>query len=242
VRAPAAAIEHQRDRPSLRTRDLRPEWMDDPALDADLHRDALRGLARLNRLARPHRAIVRELAPIARMQSRPLRLLDLATGGGDVLRGVLDGLRRRGVRVEATACDISARALETAAAAGTDAAFVRCDALRDPLPAGFDVAMCSLFLHHLEDDDAATLLRRMGEAAPVVIVSDLVRSPLRLAAVHVVSRIVSRSPVVRHDAPQSVRAAFTPDEARSLVHRAGLRLRTLRRSGVAQMLLAAERS
>ncbi|MFG0273613.1 MAG: methyltransferase domain-containing protein, partial [Phycisphaerales bacterium] len=201
MRTPEAMISERPSRRSLRRRDLRPERMDDPGLDPDLHRHALRGLARLNTLAASHRAIVRALLPTVPQTDRPLRLLDVATGGGDVLRRVLADLHRRGIPVDATACDISPRALETTARAGTRASLLRCDALRDNLPGGFDAAMCSLFLHHLTDDDAVTLLRKMGGAAKVVLISDLVRSPVRLSLVWGASRLVSRSPVVHDDAP-----------------------------------------
>jgi len=53
------------------------------------------------------------------------------------------------------------------------------EALKDPLPDGNDVILCSLFLHHLDDDAAVDLLRRMGRASrSLVLVNDLIRSPL----------------------------------------------------------------
>ena len=43
--------------------------------------------------------------------------------------------------------------------------FELADALRDPIPAGIDVVLCTLFLHHLTEADAVALLRKMREAA-----------------------------------------------------------------------------
>jgi hypothetical protein len=83
--------------------------------------------------------------------------------------------------------------------------------------------MCSLFLHHLADDDARTLLARMRDAAAqMVAVSDLRRSKWGYALAWLGSRVVSRSEIVRTDGPLSVRAAFTIGEARALAYAAGL--------------------
>lgn len=239
----ADAIETEERRPSLRERDRRPEMMDDPALDRNAHERALIGLARLNRVSRPDRAIWRAVAPVARSLDRPLRLLDVATGGGDVLAALVRRARRAGVTINATGCDISETALERARAnakdAGVEARLVRADALRDDLPDGFDVAMCSLFLHHLDGAETVALLRRMAAAAPMVVASDLVRTRVAYALVWIGSRVLTRSPVVRCDALLSVRAAYTPGELLGLARDAGLADIRIRGAGPARMLLTA---
>ena len=97
------------------------------------------------------------------------------------------------------------------------------DAIRDPLPDGFDVVTCSLFLHHLSDDDAGTVLRRIKDAAGrLVLVNDLARSRFNFLAVWLACHLTTRSRVVRFDGPASVRSAFTPAEAAALAGRAGM--------------------
>jgi 2-polyprenyl-3-methyl-5-hydroxy-6-metoxy-1,4-benzoquinol methylase len=212
----------------LASRRLRPEVMDQPGLDPGRHRSALRALARINFLSRtagrlwpPLAALAREAAP------RTLRVLDVATGGGDVPLRLGRRFARAGLPVVLEGCDRSAVAVEYAAEAarrqGAAVRFFVADALADPLPAGHDVVMCSLFLHHLADDQAIDLLRRMGEAAGrMVLVSDLVRSRAGLLLAHVATRLLTLSDVVHADGPRSVEAAFTPAEARDLADRAGL--------------------
>jgi len=239
----AEAIEADERRPTLRRRDRRPEVMDDPGIDRDAHERALRGLARLNRASAAERPIWRAVAPIARTLDRPLRLLDVATGAGDVLAAIVRRARRAGVTIEATGCDISETALTTARAnakrAGVDARFVRTDALHGDLPGDFDVAMCSLFLHHLDADATVALLRRMAFAAPTVVASDLVRSRAGYALAWTASRALTRSSVVRTDALLSVRAAYTPVELLGIAEGAGLENIRIRRVWPARMLLTA---
>ena len=98
------------------------------------------------------------------------------------------------------------------------------DALRDPLPEGYDVLTCSLFVHHLSSEDAARLLARMKRAAKrAVIVQDLLRSRGALRLTWLATHALSRNRLILEDGTASVAAAFTLEEARDLARRAGFR-------------------
>lgn len=207
--------------PSLARRDRVPERMDDPALDPAEHRRALAALARLNAFSRSAAVVWRPIRALAREVGRPLRVLDVATGSGDVPAALARKAAAAGLAVEVAGCDVSPTAVEAAARAGVTA--FRHDVLAEPLPAGYDVVTCSLFLHHLADDDAVTLLRRVKEAAgSLVLVNDLSRSRFSYAATWAACHLLTRSRVVHFDGPASVRSAFTPAEALALADRAGL--------------------
>ena len=97
------------------------------------------------------------------------------------------------------------------------------DVLRDELHRGYDVVSTSLFLHHLDEDEAVQLLEKMKRASRgLVLVNDLRRSRLGVALASVCPRLLTGSDVVRADALRSARAAFTLPEARDLAARAGL--------------------
>jgi 2-polyprenyl-3-methyl-5-hydroxy-6-metoxy-1,4-benzoquinol methylase len=208
--------------------------MDQPGLDVCRHHDALRGLARINfwsgsaRLLWPAlRALARETAP------EPVRVLDVATGGGDVPIRLWHKARRSGVALAITGCDINPQAVAyaqaQAARAGAAVRFFVWDARAPsppPSPEGgraYHAVTCSLFLHHLAADEAVSLLRRMGAlAGRMVLVNDLVRSRAGFVLAYVGTRLLSASPVVHTDGPRSVEAAFTRTEALDLARRAGL--------------------
>ncbi len=120
-----------------------------------------------------------------------------------------------------------------------DVPFFQLDALNDPLPEGFDVVTCSLFLHHLSEEQAVRLLRKMADAArSTILVNDLSRSRLGYALAWTGCRLLSRSPIVHHDGPASVRAAFNLAEARDLAERAGLERVSLSRRWPRRFLLS----
>ena len=213
---------------TLLHRDKQPEIMDQPGLASSDHELALRALSRINWISGVAATLwtpIRRLAEEKRGQ--PMRVLDLASGGGDVLIRLHGRARRAGLPITFAGAELSATAREFAAARakarGADVEFLPIDALAGPLPAGYDVITCSLFLHHLEADQAIDLLRRMGEAAAsMVLVSDLIRSRWGFVLAYLGTRVLSRSAVAHYDGPQSVRAAFTMAEATQLAAQAGL--------------------
>lgn len=223
----------------LRTRERTPELMDDPALDPEAHRRALAGLARINRFSGSAGVLWPAVRDLARELGRPVRVLDVATGSGDVPAGLLAKARRTGVKIEVAGCDISPTAIAAAQKNCPSGQFFAHDALRTPLPAGFDIITCSLFLHHLSSDDAVSLLSGMKGAVPrLVLVNDLARSRLSYVGVWLACHLLTTSPVVRFDGPASVRSAFTPREAVALAERAGLHGAMVRAKFPARFLLS----
>jgi SAM-dependent methyltransferase len=227
----------------LRNRERIPELMDDPVLNPVEHRRALAGLARINRFSGSVGVLWPAIGGLARKLGRPLRVLDIATGSGDVPAGLLAKANRARVTLEVSGCDVSPTAIATAAEHCPDGRFFVHDVICDPLPVGFDVVACSLFLHHLSTDDATLLLGRMRDAANrLVLVNDLTRSRFNFLCAWLACHALTRSRVVRFDGPASVRSAFTPVEALALAEQAGLIGATVRRRFPCRFLLSWSRS
>ena len=212
---------------SVRTRRVEPELMDDPNLDPKLLAQALAGLRRINALSMTARVLWRPIYGLARELSRPIRVLDLATGGGDSVLGLSRLAERRRVAVEVDGCDVNlesvAYASRRARDEGVSARFFELDVASSPIPPGYDVIVSSLFMHHLDDRAAEDVLRAIRAAGPrLVIVSDLVRSAAGFLVAQGACRILTRSHVVHYDGPRSVAAAFTMPEFAALADRAGL--------------------
>lgn len=222
-----------------------PELMDQPGLDDQEHALALEGLGRINAVSRSAAALWRPLDQLARAKAPadgPMRVLDLAAGGGDTAVTLARRAERAGLAIEVEGCDVSDRAVaiaaDRAAARGSRVRFFTLDALAEPIPDGYDVLTCSLFLHHLDDDQAVLLLRKMAAASRMVLVDDLARSRVGCWLAWLACHALSGSRVVRYDGPVSAEAAYTPAEALELSRLAGLEGATIRRHWPARFLLS----
>ena len=221
------------------------EWMDDPDLSEAEHRAALRGLERINRWSGAASSFWSALRRLPR-SGQALSILDVGCGGGDVLVQLARCAQRDGVPVVLHGADRSQQALEIARErgerAGRELELHRVDVLTEQLPAGFDVVLSSLFLHHLDEDDACELLANMSKATrSTVLVQDLDRSLSGFSLAHVATRVLTRSTIVHHDGPRSVEQAFTKAEVLALAQRAGLRGASIRSLFPCRWMLSWER-
>jgi 2-polyprenyl-3-methyl-5-hydroxy-6-metoxy-1,4-benzoquinol methylase len=209
--------------PDLSVRNRQAELMDDPSLPADRHERALTALGRINAVSRAASRLLAEVTRVHRGGVGPVRVLDVACGGGDVLAGVARGARDRGIAIEVHGCDLSGPALDRARTLDRSIVTHRLDALRDELPGDFDVVTSNLFLHHLDQAHAVGLLRRMTAAArQSILVQDLLRTRRGYALAWLGLHTLTRSDVARVDGLRSVRAAFALEEVEALRAEAGL--------------------
>jgi SAM-dependent methyltransferase len=152
---------------------------------------------------------------------------------------LLERAVRSGRRLRITAIDSRPEVLEAAVA--------RRPGLRDvaglelqvgdggslPFPnRSFDVAHASLLVHHLEPSAAVTLFREMGRVARLgIVINDLRRGRGAWLGAWLLSHLATGNRYTRHDAPLSVRRAYTVGELTALVAAAGLRVESVRIGG-----------
>ena len=200
------------------------EMMDRPQpVSPELERD-LERLRQLNRWFGSYRLVSsfirRWITPGAQM-----RVVDLATGSGDIPRLLVDYARRVGAQVKIDAVDQQTATLEIARSLSAnypEISYHTANILEWDSAHGYDIALCSLVLHHFSDDDAVKLLRRCRELSKgFVLMSDLRRGFLLQAGVYMLTALIFREPMTRFDARLSAQRAFSLHETRELAIRAG---------------------
>ncbi len=182
----------------------------------------LSDLARLNRL--PGGAAASTDAVARLLAGTPGHVLDVGTGRADIpLR-----MAARGWSVVALESDPEVLTIARQSTAAEPAVQVVAGDGRSLLfpDAAFDVAHCSLLLHHLDRPEAVALLREMRRVARRgVVVNDLRRGWLPLLATGVGVALLGRCRATRHDGLLSVRRAYTVAELDDLLLEAGLHVR-----------------
>jgi 2-polyprenyl-3-methyl-5-hydroxy-6-metoxy-1,4-benzoquinol methylase len=201
-----------------------PELMDRPQpVSSELEKD-LQNIRQLNRFFGSHRLVLHFL----RRWIKPgdhVRIVDLATGSGDIPRLIVDRTRKIGAKVEIAALDQQSATIEIARKLSADypeISFVEANIL-EWQPAGpYDIVLCSLALHHFSDEDAARLLRRCRELSQrFVLVSDLRRGLLATIGVYLLTALIFRELMTRYDGRVSAARAFSFAELDDLAARAG---------------------
>jgi 2-polyprenyl-3-methyl-5-hydroxy-6-metoxy-1,4-benzoquinol methylase len=202
-----------------------PELMDRPQpVTEELVAD-LRNLRQLNRYFGSY-ALIEHFLGRWILPGTEMRVLDLATGSGDIPRLVVDYARRVGATVSVDAIDQQNSTLEIArglSASYPEINFGQGDVLafgEGALP--YDLVLCSLALHHFDESGAVHVLRRCRELSKrFVLVSDLRRGLLASLGVSLLTALVFREPMTRTDARLSAERAFSFTEFRSLAECAG---------------------
>ncbi len=195
-----------------------PELLDDDLGTANEIARALTDLRQINQWFGGMRTTTGLLRRVARdSRKRKLSVLEVGAGNGDVPLTARRVLAGDGIGLQVTLLD---RASSHLPAGGVPS--VAGDALRLPFRNGtFDVVSCSLLAHHFEPENlqefACESLRVSREA---VLINDLIRSRLHLMLVYLALPLF-RSRITWHDAPASVRRAYTRDEMRSLLMNSG---------------------
>ncbi|HUR17279.1 MAG TPA: methyltransferase domain-containing protein [Candidatus Limnocylindrales bacterium] len=207
-------------------RSTKAEYLDGP-LDTVILSGNLRDLARVNRWLGGANLSWRAIRPFIEI-GRTTRIVDVGTGGGDIPHMLLRRDKHRH-QLHVLATDVRAELVDVARA--TAAAGPSFEVRQDPpdridSPDGsVDVAHCSLVLHHLDADQAVALLLEMRRVATgAVVINDLAPGWHWWIGAWALTRALTRNVYTRHDAPLSVRRAYSVDEVRSLAEQAGLRL------------------
>jgi ubiquinone/menaquinone biosynthesis C-methylase UbiE len=179
--------------------------------------DSLTDLLMFNRVfggIRSMTVLLREVA--ARSGIKEMVWLDVAGGTGDVAALTREALEHVGITVHPVVMD---RAPTHMNGGNLN---VCGDALALPFrDNSIDVIGSSLFVHHLEPDELARFAAEAFRVARhAFVISDITRHPL-LLALALAGRPIYRSRLTRHDAPASVRRAYTPEEIRHILQDAG---------------------
>lgn len=202
---------------SLAVRDERlAELMDDPACDPDRLRTTLRRFAIVNRFVSGWGTVYRRtLRSHLAGLGRPARVLDLGSGGGDVVTRLAAMARRDGLDVQWTGIDPDPRALEVALAAGpVPGVTFRCADAETLVAEGatFDAVLSNHVLHHLGDELTGFAAASLDLSHGLVLHSDIARSRLAYALYGAGITPFAPGTFLRTDGLRSIRRSYTRAE------------------------------
>ena len=190
------------------------EIMDDLDMSGEMLISSLDHLAKINKWLGGNQitldGLKKLLPPPSKEQT--LRILDLGCGNGDMLRQVARFGRKNGYQFELLGIDANQATVDYAVQLSSDfpeISYRKQDVLSKEFESDtYDIAMCTLFLHHFEDNVALNFLQTLLKNAKIgVLVNDLHRHRLAYYLFNLLTSVVGNS-MTREDGLTSILKAF----------------------------------
>jgi len=158
---------------------------------------------------------------------QPLSIADLGCGSGEMLRILAVKAKKENRNLKLIGFDANPNIIQYANnhtknidSVSFSSLNVFSEEFRDQK---FDVVLATLFMHHFTEEELIILLSNLKkQARRAIIVNDIHRHPLAYYSIKLLTRLFSRSAMVRFDAPLSVLRSFNKNELKRVLHQAGI--------------------
>ena len=210
----------------LKVRSYEKEFLDASNIATkDLYRNLIE-LDSINKWLGGYHASLRGLSDIIKTKKKVTTVLDIGFGGGDSIKQLAQFANKANINLFFYGVDLKldcVRYAEENLEAIHNKELI-CDDYRNiskDLLTKIDVIHCSLFLHHLTNDEIIDLFKFSKTNNCIVLVNDLHRHWLAYYSIKLITAIFSKSYLVKNDAPLSVKRGFKKTELMSLLKNAG---------------------
>jgi SAM-dependent methyltransferase len=201
-------------------------------------------LQRVNRWLGDTRALSNSLLKeLSQSGLKRFSVLDVGAGSGELLRAVSAWAQENGKHAQLVGLELnprSAKAIQEES--GRAIHSVNADALQEPfLSEAFDYSICSLFTHHLTEDQIVRLFKELSRLTRRrIFVIDLHRHPVAYFLYTTVAKLFLHTSLIREDGALSILRSFKKDELERLAKSAGLRNVRVTRSFPFRLVLSAD--
>lgn len=195
--------------------------MDKSSVDQDTLFRTYDQFHRLNRLLTGWKSLFKQrILPLSET-ARPLKILDIGCGGGDLCRNLSEWAGRSSIPVDITGIDPDPRAIRYSRSQPLpdNVRFLHCTAADlVHIEETFDVVLSNHLLHHLEDSEVTTLCREAEKLTTgTVLFNDIRRSRTGYLLFGAISPLLFRHSFIVRDGLTSIRRSFHPDEMKSVL-------------------------
>lgn len=219
---------------SFKQRSTEKELMDDLECSGEELNQTLRELKTINRwLGGNHVTTLGIQRLINQKPQERYQLVDIGCGGGDMLRVISDWAEKQGLPIDLEGVDANPNTIELAKTRLSDKPSIVLSTQNvfdeDFQKEKASIISCTLFTHHFTDEELVTLLLAFQEKVSLgIVINDLHRHPLAYHSIRLLTRIFSKSNMVKNDAPLSVLRSFSRKDWQRILKKAGIKNYSLR--------------
>ena len=202
------------------------ELLDEPNIPQQLLFQNLRELDVVNRLLGGHNTTISGIKKLVTDKAKTYHIVDIGCGGGDAMKYIANWARKNGFKVKLTGVDMKQDCIDFMKEACSEFSEITGVAMdyRDYCKQenNIDVVHCSLFCHHLNDEELAELFQYMNTYSKVgFVINDLHRNWVAYYSIKLLTRLLNGSSLVKNDAPLSVLRGFRKSELINVVEKSG---------------------
>jgi 2-polyprenyl-3-methyl-5-hydroxy-6-metoxy-1,4-benzoquinol methylase len=161
----------------------------------------------------------------AKKNEKRISICEIGCGGGDNLRVLKKYCDKKSVGAEFSGIDINPHCIEFARSRKENSTFrfIASDYKLIEFKQKPDIIFCSLFTHHFTDVEIVEILKWMRENSVTgFFINDLHRHPFAYYSIKWLTKIFSRSYLVKNDAALSVLRGFKRNELETLYAHAAM--------------------
>lgn len=213
---------------NLQTRTYSKELLDDDEVPmADIKRN-LAELNIINKYLGGHRVTLYGMQTMLKHieVKKSITVCEIGCGGGDNLLAIAKWCRVHNVNVNFIGVDVKPACIAYASeqCKALDAIWITGDYIQQDFTRQKpDIIFSSLFCHHFKEDDLVGMLQWMQvNASAGFFINDLQRHPMAYHSIKWLTKLFSKSYLVKNDAPLSVARGFTKNEWKQLLAWAGI--------------------
>lgn len=159
--------------------------------------------------------------------SNSLKIVDLGCGGGDMLNLLSTYFKKKKQSVELIGVDANPNIVAYAwvnSSSYLDITYKTLDILSSEFTMKrYDVILATLFFHHFTSQQLVTIFSKLKKQAAIgIVINDLHRHWVAYYSIKILTKIFSRSSMVKSDAPLSVLRGFKRSELVEILQKAGI--------------------
>jgi 2-polyprenyl-3-methyl-5-hydroxy-6-metoxy-1,4-benzoquinol methylase len=203
------------------------EYLDNPNVHGEDLEQNLKELRFINHTLGGNQVTLQALRKVLASKNQPKWFIaDLGCGGGDILLLIAKEMRKQRKSFSLAGIDMNEYTLRYAMLNTFDYEEIRyclADILSEEFDASsFDIVNATLFCHHFSEEELIHLFKKLRQQVHVaVILNDLHRHSLAYYSIKFLTRLFSKSYMVKHDAPLSVLRGFSKSEIQNIALNAG---------------------
>ena len=202
------------------------ELLDEPNIPKDLLYRNLVELEFINKYLGGHSISIKGIKTLVVDYSKTYTIADIGCGGGDSLKAIAAWSKKENYKVNLLGVDLKEACINYAKINCSEYTMnFLCEDFRTTFSSAtpIDIVHASLFCHHFTENEIIEFIQLCSKHKAIFVINDLERNPIAYYAIKLLTKLFSKSPLVKNDAPLSVLRGFKKVEWQAILKKSGIK-------------------